>query len=153
MRRFLGAAVLPGMLLGAGWMTGQSTVDQAAQKPAEGAQNVGTNGVKTGAAHGAVLDEKRRPITAGGFVTTGPRVFDDVAQKAGLTRWHHTMGTPDKHFIIETVGSGVALLDYDGDGWLDIYLVNGSTYEAERARARHRTPRFFITTMTARLPM
>ena len=122
------------VLLCAGLLPGQSTVDQAAQKPAEGAQNVGTNGVKTGAARGAVLDEKRRPITAGGFVTTGPRVFDDVADKAGLTRWHHTMGTPEKKYIIETVGSGVALLDYDGDGWLDIYLVSGSTYEAEAGK-------------------
>jgi hypothetical protein len=40
------------------------------------------------------------------------------------------MGTPQKSYILETVGSGVALLDYDNDGWLDIYLVNGSTYDA-----------------------
>jgi enediyne biosynthesis protein E4 len=40
------------------------------------------------------------------------------------------MGTPEKNFILETNGSGVGLLDYDNDGWLDIYLVNGSTYEA-----------------------
>jgi hypothetical protein len=40
------------------------------------------------------------------------------------------MGTPETKFILETVGSGVALLDYDNDGWLDIYLVNGSTYDA-----------------------
>jgi hypothetical protein len=38
------------------------------------------------------------------------------------------MGTPQRKFILETVGSGVALLDYDNDGWLDIYLVNGATY-------------------------
>ncbi len=44
------------------------------------------------------------------------------------------MGTPEKQFIIETVGSGVALLDYDNDGWLDIYLVNGSTYDAESGK-------------------
>jgi hypothetical protein len=31
---------------------------------------------------------------------------------------------------LETPGSGVALLDYDNDGWLDIYLLNGSTYPA-----------------------
>src|SRR5258708_18626898 len=40
------------------------------------------------------------------------------------------MGTPQRKFILETVGSGVALLDYDNDGWLDIYLVNGATYSS-----------------------
>jgi hypothetical protein len=45
------------------------------------------------------------------------------------------MGTPEKQFIIETNGSGVGLLDYDNDGWLDIYLVNGSTYEALKGTA------------------
>ncbi len=86
--------------------------------------------VSTGGAHAAVLDSEKRPITAGGFVDSGPIVFQDYSEKAGLTRWRHTMGTPDDTFIIETVGSGVALLDYDNDGWLDIYLVNGSTYDA-----------------------
>jgi len=40
------------------------------------------------------------------------------------------MGTPQKDFIVETNGSGVCLIDYDNDGWLDIYLVNGSTFQA-----------------------
>lgn len=44
------------------------------------------------------------------------------------------MGSPAKTTIPETIGSGVALLDYDNDGWLDIYLVNGSSYEAEAGR-------------------
>jgi hypothetical protein len=39
------------------------------------------------------------------------------------------MGTPAKNYIIETKGSGVGLIDYDNDGWLDIYMVNGSTME------------------------
>ena len=56
---------------------------------------------------------------------SGPIVFQDVAEKAGLTKWRHVMGTPEKKYIIETVGSGVGLIDYDRDGWLDIYLVNG----------------------------
>jgi enediyne biosynthesis protein E4 len=86
--------------------------------------------VSTGGAHAAVLDSEKRPITAGGFVDKGPIVFQDYSEKAGLTRWRHVMGTPEDTFIIETVGSGVALLDYDNDGWLDIYLVNGSTYDA-----------------------
>jgi enediyne biosynthesis protein E4 len=91
--------------------------------------------VSTGGVHAPVLDEEKRPITAGGFVDTGPIIFQDVAQKAGLTGWRHVMGTPQKKFILETVGSGVALLDYDNDGWLDIYLVNGSTYDAMSGKA------------------
>ena len=77
-----------------------------------------------------VLDSEKRPITAGGFVKTGPVIFKDIAEKAGLTTWRHTMGTPAKNYIVETTGSGVALLDYDNDGWLDIYMVNGSTFDA-----------------------
>ena len=87
-------------------------------------------GVNTGGTYAPVLDAQKRPITAGGFVKTGPIVFQDIAAKAGLTGWHHTMGTPQKKSILEAPGSGVALLDYDKDGWLDIYMVNGSTYDA-----------------------
>jgi enediyne biosynthesis protein E4 len=76
------------------------------------------------------LDSQNRPITAGGFVKNGPVVFKDISEQAGLTTWTHKMGTPEKKYILETIGSGVALLDYDHDGWLDIYIVNGSTYDA-----------------------
>jgi hypothetical protein len=93
-----------------------------------------TTGSATAGTHAAVLDAEHRPITAGGFVKTGPVVFEDVAAKAGLATWAHRMGTPAKNTIIETVGSGVALLDYDNDGWLDIYLVNGSTFEASAGK-------------------
>lgn len=86
--------------------------------------------MSTSGVHSAILDASHRPITAGGFVDNGPIVFRDVSAKAGLAAWQHIMGTPEKKFILETVGSGVGLIDYDNDGWLDIYLVNGSTYEA-----------------------
>nr|WP_246301693.1 CRTAC1 family protein [Granulicella arctica] len=92
-------------------------------------------GSNTGGAHAAILDSENRPITAGGFVKTGPIIFQDTAEQAGLTKWHHIMGTPEKTYIIETVGSGVGLIDYDNDGWLDIYLVNGSTFDAENGKA------------------
>jgi hypothetical protein len=91
--------------------------------------------VSTGAAHAPVLDAEHRPITAGGLVDRGPIVFVNDADKAGLTSWQHRMGTPEKQFILETNGSGVGLLDYDNDGWLDIYLVNGSTYDALKGTA------------------
>jgi enediyne biosynthesis protein E4 len=104
----------------------------AAQQKTEPAQTAPPNPgvVSTGGVHAAVLDSEKRPITAGGFADSGPVIFQDISEKAGLTRWRHVMGTPEDTFIIETVGSGVALLDYDNDGWLDIYLVNGSTYDA-----------------------
>jgi enediyne biosynthesis protein E4 len=87
-------------------------------------------GSSTAGVFAPVLDSERRPITAGGFVKTGPVVFEDDTVKSGLATWHHTMGTPEKKYILEETGSGVCLLDYDNDGWLDIYLVNGSTYDA-----------------------
>lgn len=105
------------------------------QRPVEGAQPTSQSGSNTGGAHPAVLDVEKRPITAGGFVSNGPVVFEDIAAKAGLTSWTHKMGTPQKSLILETVGSGVALLDYDNDGWMDIYLVNGSTAEALNGKA------------------
>src|ERR1700728_3095672 len=92
-------------------------------------------GVSTAGARPAMLDSEKRPITAGGFVNSGPIVFQDVAEKAGLARWRHVMGTDETRFILETVGSGVALIDFDNDGWLDIYLVNGSTYDAMSGKA------------------
>ncbi len=101
--------------------------DQKQTPAPEGGAQSQMGGVNTGGAHAAVLDKEHRPITAGGFVKSGPVIFQDIAQKAGLTTWKHTMGTPEKHYIIETNGSGVGLIDYDNDGWLDIYFVNGST--------------------------
>ena len=109
--------------------------DTQADKPREGGQPSAVGGVNTGGAHAAVLDSEHRPITAGGFVKDGPVLFKDIARQAGLTSWKHVMGTPEKKFIIEANGSGVCLLDYDNDGWLDIYLVNGSTYDAESGKA------------------
>ncbi len=70
------------------------------------------------------------PVTAGGFLETGPMLFSDVTKAAGLSEWTHTMGTAEKKLILETNGSGVGLIDYDQDGWLDIYLVNGATFDA-----------------------
>ncbi|HEX7158945.1 MAG TPA: CRTAC1 family protein [Edaphobacter sp.] len=103
-------------------------------KAQEGGQPPAAGGVNTGGVHAAVFDRERRPITAGGFVKTGPVVFEDVSEKAGLNTWTHKMGTLEKRYIIEANGSGVGLIDYDNDGWLDIYLVSGSTYEAEAGK-------------------
>jgi hypothetical protein len=132
-RKFLLVFVCIGACAGLPFrMNGQESESNPTQ-PVQGSHSEGA--VSTGVAHPAVLDAEHRPITAGGFVDSGPVVFQDIAEKAGLSNWRHVMGTPERRFIIETVGSGVALLDYDNDGWLDIYLVNGSTYDAENGKA------------------
>src|SRR5215472_14288297 len=107
----------------------------ACQEPAKpDRQSQGGMGVATGGPHAAVKDALSRPITAGGFVDGAPVVFTDVTKQAGLGKFRHRSGTPAKETILETMGSGVALLDYDNDGWLDIYLVNGSTVGAQKGQ-------------------
>jgi hypothetical protein len=87
-------------------------------------------GIAGGLGAAAVYDEQKRPITAGGFVDTGTVVFQDITKQAGLSGWIHKMGVPEKNFIVETNGSGVGLIDFDNSGWLSIYLLNGSTFNA-----------------------
>jgi hypothetical protein len=94
------------------------------------AQSGATSGISSGIAAAPVFDAQKRPITAGGFVDKGPILFEDVTEKAGLSGWTHKMGVPQKNFIVETNGSGVCLVDFDNDGWLDIYLVNGATFDS-----------------------
>lgn len=55
--------------------------------------------------------------------------FTDVAQKAGLTMTNVFGGKDTKKYIIETTGTGIAIFDYDNDGWPDIFFVNGTTLE------------------------
>ena len=57
----------------------------------------------------------------------GPQ-FTDITRQSGIT-FKHGSGAPEKNYIFEAKGGGVALLDYDNDGFLDIYFVNGSTLE------------------------
>jgi hypothetical protein len=92
------------------------------------------SGASTGGAHAPVKDALSRPITAGGFVDDAPVIFVDVTHASGIDKFHHRSGTPEKRTILETPGSGVALLDYDNDGWLDIYLLNGSTFPALKGK-------------------
>jgi hypothetical protein len=75
--------------------------------------------------YGAAKDAK----PTAGNVNTLSYQFEDVARKAGLTERNYFGGETIKRYILETTGSGVALFDYDNDGWLDIFLVNGSRLE------------------------
>src|ERR1700734_1465081 len=106
-----------------------------AHRGSGGQQMSQTGGMANAGPQEAQFDTQHRPITAGGFVKSGPAIFQDVAKAAGLTSWHHQAGTPEKRLILEAKGAGVCLIDYDNDGWLDIFLVNGSTYDALAGKA------------------
>jgi len=55
--------------------------------------------------------------------------FVDIANKAGLAPFRNVCGSAAKDYLVETLGSGVALFDYNNDGLLDVFLVNGSSFE------------------------
>jgi len=59
--------------------------------------------------------------------------FVDIATQAGLTMKNVFGGLDTKKYIIETTGTGVAIFDYDNDGWPDIFFVNGTTLEDMKA--------------------
>src|SRR5437870_9140538 len=51
-------------------------------------------------------------------------IFTDVTEQAGIA-WHQFSGESPDRFLIETMGGGVAFLDFDDDGFVDIFFVNG----------------------------
>ena len=115
-RRFLGASLvaLSGGLLEALatplWKWNRSLILEAAQAP------------KKAAAHSAAASASGTAAGSGGVQ------FVDVAKEAGLTLPNVWGQIDRKQYIIEAKGSGLAFFDYDNDGWLDIYLTNGTRF-------------------------
>jgi enediyne biosynthesis protein E4 len=58
--------------------------------------------------------------------------FIDVASKAGLTAPNVFGGLDRKRYLLETTGCGVAFIDYDRDGYVDLFFVNGRRFESPR---------------------
>ena len=66
--------------------------------------------------------------------------FVDIAEKSGIATTNVFGGKDTKKYIIETTGTGVAIFDYDNDGWPDIFIVNGTTLEGfpqDKAATNH----------------
>ena len=61
-----------------------------------------------------------------------PIHFEDVTATTGLSL--ERVVSQDKRYIVETTGGGVAFLDYNNDGWMDVYLTNCPTVESSRAK-------------------
>ena len=60
--------------------------------------------------------------------------FTDITRSAGITFEH--VSSPDKRYIVESMSGGVALLDYDNDGLLDIYFVNSLTVDLLKSNGK-----------------
>ena len=78
-------------------------------------------------------------------------LFSEVPPSASGIQWVHENAMSESHFLPEALGPGCAFLDYDNDGWMDIYLVNsGPAISASRpSRFATRSTR---TIATARSP-
>jgi hypothetical protein len=63
--------------------------------------------------------------------------FTDITDRAGI-KFTHT-SSPEKKYIVESMSGGVAFVDYDGDGYLDIYLVNSLTVDMVKSKQKTRS--------------
>ncbi|PYV18666.1 MAG: CRTAC1 family protein [Acidobacteria bacterium] len=70
--------------------------------------------------------------TAGIVDPRAPVVFEDITTRTALAGFKHRSGGASKDYILEAPSGGVAIFDYDGDGRPDVYLLNGSSFGAER---------------------
>ena len=64
--------------------------------------------------------------------------FVDVGRQAGLRQAGVYGGVDVKEYIVESVGCGVAFIDYDNDGWLDIFVLNGTRFGGAPAGTSNR---------------
>jgi len=72
-----------------------------------------------------------------------PAWFENVAPQAGLTMQNVNGDPATKKYILETTGGGVAIFDYDRDGWSDIFLTNGKTLAGEPTPAKSPTSHLY----------
>jgi hypothetical protein len=88
------------------------------------------------------------PLSAMGIFAQAPKVseeaagitFRDITQRAGI-HFVHNNGAFGKKYLPETMGPGVAFIDYDNDGWPDIFLVNDTDWPGHPLK--HSTPKLY----------
>jgi hypothetical protein len=82
-----------------------------------------------------VLAQAPRRPTANSSIT-----FRDITQRAGI-HFVHNNGAFGKKYLPETMGPGVAFIDYDNDGWQDVFIVNGADWPGHASK--HSTPKLY----------
>src|SRR5215510_11928062 len=122
-------AFLAGLLLQLGSRSAAQTSQKKNEPQSPPTQGMG--GVATGA---PVAYSSRR--TVGIVDPKAPVIFEIVTDKTPLASFKHKSGGAAKDYIVEGVSGGVAILDYDGDGLPDIYLLNGSTIAAMQGKEK-----------------
>src|ERR1044072_1155379 len=103
----------------------------AQQQPSQQPQKPQGMGVNVGS---TLVSGARGPAGVG--APQAPVVFEDVTARTALAQFRSRSGSPQKDYIVETVTGGVAVFDYDNDGLLDIYLLNGSTIPAQPGKEK-----------------
>jgi enediyne biosynthesis protein E4 len=89
------------------------------------------SGVSTGEAR--TYSSKR---TVGIVDQKAPIIFEDITAKTTLASFKHVSGGSAKDYITDVASGGVAIFDYDGDQKPDVYLLNGSTFDAMRGKEK-----------------
>jgi len=80
---------------------------------------------------GVSCSVESRPAAEAGTEDDAAVVLTDVTAEAGLGAFRHENGAVGDRLYPEMMGSGGGFIDYDGDGWLDVILLGGGTFEAE----------------------
>lgn len=78
------------------------------------------------------------PVLLASAFAPSATIFQDIALRAGIST-EIVSGGPKKNYVLEVNGSGACWIDYDDDGWIDLYLVNGATLAQLQGKMPQRT--------------
>ena len=79
------------------------------------------------------------PVVSAVELHEGPSplpAFSNIAASSGINFQYYADRVPDRYFLPEVMGGGAAWCDFDRDGWLDLYLMNGAELQSKQAGRR-----------------